>query len=69
MLKIPADMKITDTAEAQAMKLSSRKIEEQADGSMDADFSLQVAADLNEAADSYLILTEIPVTRSNDASD
>ena len=60
MLKIPADMKITDTAEAQAMKLSSRKIEEQADGSMDADFSLQVAADLNEAADSYLILTEIP---------
>ena len=57
MLKIPADMNITDTAEAQAMKLSSRKIETSEEG---ISSSLQIAADLSEAADAYLILAEIP---------
>ncbi|MCL4678108.1 MAG: hypothetical protein KJ017_05870 [Alphaproteobacteria bacterium] len=57
MLKLPADMKITNTAEAVAMKLSAKKIEKGADKGT-ADFSMQIAVDLNEAADSYLILTE-----------
>ncbi|MGQ0526673.1 MAG: hypothetical protein ACT4OY_01365 [Alphaproteobacteria bacterium] len=61
MLKIPADMSVTDTAEAQAMKLSSRKVIENADDRTDSNSSLQIAADLDEAADAYLIMTEIPM--------
>ncbi|MBK6896183.1 MAG: hypothetical protein IPH06_06300 [Alphaproteobacteria bacterium] len=61
MLKLPADMKITNTAEAVAMKLSAKKMEDDAAVNVDDNFSRQIAADLDEAADSYLILTETPV--------
>ncbi len=57
MLKIPADMNITNTAEAQAVKLSSKKIKERVEAS---NSSLQIVDDLRNAADAYLILTEIP---------
>lgn len=60
MLKIPSDMNVTDTSQAQAIKLSSRKIRENAYVKADADISLQIAARMDEAADGYLTLTKIP---------
>ncbi len=41
------------------MKLSAKKIRQNADGRSDADSSLQIATDLEKAADAHLILTEV----------
>lgn len=66
MLKIPADMEVTNVDDAQAMKLSATKIrhniEDQANGSVDhQDSCLMIADNLDEVADAYLILDDIPM--------
>lgn len=65
-MKIPADMKATNMDEAQAMSLTAEQIRHNvADrkdrGAEDNEASLIIADDLANAADTYLILDDVPV--------
>lgn len=65
MLKIPADMKAKDMDEAQAMSLTADQIRHNVKHGQDRGFEqkeakLIIADDLDDAANSYLTLSEIP---------
>lgn len=60
MLTIPSDMNVTDTSEAQAMKLTSKRMREKEGVRPGADSMAQIAADMDKVADAYLTLTEVP---------
>lgn len=65
MLKIPADMKAKDMDEAKAMSLAAAQVRRNVEHGQDRGFehkeaSLSIADDLDDAANSYLILSEIP---------
>jgi hypothetical protein len=65
-MKIPADMKAKDMGEAQAMSLTAAQIRHNVEHGQDdrgfkqKEASLIIADDLDDAANSYLILSEIP---------
>lgn len=64
-MKIPADMKAKNMDEAQAMSLTAAQIRHNVEHGQDRGFeqkeaSLIIADDLDDAANSYLILSEIP---------
>lgn len=64
-MKIPADMKAKDMDEAQAMSLTAAQIRHNVEHGQDRGFkqkeaSLIIADDLDDAANSYLVLSEIP---------
>lgn len=64
-MKIPADMKATNMDEAQAMSLTAAQTRHNVEHGQDRGFeqkeaSLIIADDLDDAANSYLILSEIP---------
>lgn len=66
MMKIPADMKAKNMDEAQAMNLTAAQIrhnvQDRGDRGLEhKEASLIIADDLSVAADSYLILDEIPM--------
>ncbi len=64
-MKIPADMKATTMDEAQAMSLSAAQVRHNVEDRQDRspehkEVSLIIADDLADAANSYLILSDIP---------
>ncbi len=64
-MKIPADMKAKTIDEAQAMSLTAAQIRHNVEDRQDRglehkEVSLIIADDLDDAANSYLILSEIP---------
>lgn len=60
-MKIPADLKATDTSEALAMKLTAKKIRTRVAAKSNPGFDLEIADGLDKAANTHLILAEIPL--------